>query len=435
MKNCADVTAMSLTNMVAAIAEGEMSPSAIAASCVTRIEACEPDVRAWEHIDVESICAKAASADKSAAKGDLHGMLIGIKDVIDTHDMPTGYGSKFYEGFQPAAPAACVSRLLEAGAIIAGKTVTTEFASVAPAVTRNPHNFDHTPGGSSSGSAAAVAAGMVPVALGTQTAGSVVRPAAYCGVVGYKPSFGLIDRTGVKTLAQSFDTVGTFAHSVADVALVTSILAARPALRTPVLDRKARVGVFLPPWRHLGASYVFEVVEHVGAVLRDAGESVADVAVIDGFEMLLDAQEAVMDWDMTQALSYELDHGADRLHPVTREALTKRRERASPERVAYGKVHIEHTLACLSQALQSIDALLVPSAPGEAPAGHHATGSSDFNRGWTCLGVPCLTIPVGTGPTGLPLGVQIIAARGADATLLAVASRVEAALREQRFRV
>ncbi|MEK1929857.1 MAG: amidase [Pararhizobium sp.] len=305
MKHSRQHRTVPLSGIAASIAGGHTTPSAIVEDCLTRIQRSESSVLAWKFVDPH-IRRHAALLDDSGPVGPLHGIPIGVKDVFDTSDMPTTYGSSFYEGHQPASDAAAVSILRDAGALIVGKTVTTEFASVAPPVTRNPRNLDHTPGGSSSGSAAAVAADMVPVALGTQTAGSVIRPAAYCGVVGYKPTFGLVDRTGVKTLAQSFDTVGVFSRNVSDVALVTSVLANRPTLRNLSTPANLRFGLFLPPWLHLGQPCAGDIVLHTGALLRNAGYSVAAVSQIKGFDILLGAQEAVMDWDMRHALFLNL---------------------------------------------------------------------------------------------------------------------------------
>ena len=430
MTACADTALPTATELLAALATGETSPQEVTRLCLARISRLESEIRAWKTLDPEAALAQAEVLEAAPVAGPLHGIPVGIKDVIDTFDLPTGYGSDFYEGFRPAWDAGCVARLRRAGAVILGKTVTTEFASVAPPVTRNPHNTAHTPGGSSSGSAAAVAAGMVPVALGTQTAGSVIRPAAYCGVVGYKPGFGLIERCGVKTLAQSFDTVGTFARSVADVALVTSVLAGRPALGA-LTAQKPKAALFLPPWAAGGEPGAIAVVRHAAALLSEGDASAPiEIAEIAGFDGLLQAQEQVMDWDMTEALSFELDTGEEKLHPVTVAALRQRRARSRVEALDQGRAHLAATKAALLAQMDQagVDLLLVPAAPGEAPEGHHSTGSSDFNRGWTSLGVPCLVLPAGRGPRGLPLGVQLIARPGADAALLEGALWLEARL-------
>jgi len=226
-----DPLTLSARDAAREIAAGRLSAEALVAACLERIAAREPVVGAWHHLDRAAALAAARCCDTSAPSGPLHGIPIAVKDLIDTVDMPTGYGSAIYEGHRPAADAACVALARAAGAIVLGKTVTTEFACFTAGKTANPHNAAHTPGGSSSGSAAAVGDGMVPLALGTQTAGSVIRPAAYCGVVGFKPSFGVIPRAGVKPLADSLDTIGTMARNVADAAFFAGILGGRPGLR------------------------------------------------------------------------------------------------------------------------------------------------------------------------------------------------------------
>src|SRR6266478_6832973 len=224
---------LSLSARVAAqeIAAGRLAAEALVTACLDRIAARESVVGAWHHLDPDAALAAARQRDAEPPRGPLHGIPIAVKDLIDTAETPTGYGSPIYEGHRPAADAACVALARAAGAVALGKTVTTEFACFTAGKTANPHNPAHTPGGSSSGSAAAVADGMAPLALGTQTAGSVIRPAAYCGVVGYKPSFGLINRAGVKPLADSLDTVGVFARTVEDAAFFAGVLSERPALR------------------------------------------------------------------------------------------------------------------------------------------------------------------------------------------------------------
>jgi Asp-tRNA(Asn)/Glu-tRNA(Gln) amidotransferase A subunit family amidase len=429
-----DPTALGLVALVDAMAEGRLRPSKAIEAFIARIEALEPTIQAFAHFDAGQLREAARMRDGQPPEGCLYGAPVGIKDVFDTADMPTAYGSDFYADFRPMADAAAVCRLKEAGALIAGKTVTTEFASVAPPKTRNPHHPDFTPGGSSSGSAAAVAARMVPAALGTQTAGSVVRPAAYCGVVGYKPSFALLDRTGMKTLAQSFDTVGIFTRSVADAALVLGALGPRPSLAVPDEARDVRIGLYLPPWCALGEACASDVVRHAGTLLREAGFDIADIPALEGFDRLLEDQQAIMDWDMVQALSFELDHGGERLHPVTREALTVRRQRMSAEKYDAAWAHLDEVGAVLARCFETVDVLLVPSAPGEAPRGHANTGSSEFNRGWTSLRVPCINLPAGFGPNGMPLGVQLVGPRWRDDVLLAAAAQVERALAGHPYR-
>ncbi|HEV8680968.1 MAG TPA: amidase, partial [Stellaceae bacterium] len=287
-----DALALSARDAAQEIAAGRLSAEALVTACLDRIAACEPVVGAWHHLDPNAALAAARRCDGSAPSGPLHGVPIAVKDLIDTADMPTGYGSTIYEGHRPSADAACVALARAAGAIVLGKTVTTEFACFTAGKTANPHNPAHTPGGSSSGSAAAVADFMVPLAFGTQTAGSIIRPAAYCGVVGYKPSFGMIPRAGVKPLADSLDTVGTMARNVADAAFFAAILGGRPVLRHLAMpEAPPRFGFYRTPMWEAAEPSTAAALDHTREVLRHAGASVAEIAVPPEHRGLTAAQE------------------------------------------------------------------------------------------------------------------------------------------------
>src|SRR5215216_600925 len=249
-----DPLSLSAREAAQQIAARRLSAEALVAACLDRIAAREAAVGAWHHLDREAALEAARQRDREAPRGPLHGLPIAVKDLIDTADMPTGYGSPIYQGHRPAADAACVALARSAGAVVLGKTVTTEFACFTPGKTANPHNLAHTPGGSSSGSAAAVAESMAPLAFGTQTAGSVIRPAAFCGIVGYKPSFGTIPRAGVKMLCDSLDTVGTMARNVADAAFFAGVIAGRPELRDVApSEAPPRFGLYRTPmWDEAG---------------------------------------------------------------------------------------------------------------------------------------------------------------------------------------
>ena len=400
---------------------------ALTEACLARIEEREDAVRAWQHLEPEAALAQADARDAAADRsGALHGVPIGIKDIIDTADAPTTCGSPIYEGHRPDADAACVTRLREAGAVILGKTVTTEFATFKPPKTRNPHNADQTPGGSSSGSAAAVACGMVPAALGSQTAGSVIRPAAFCGVVGFKPSFGAIDLAGVKTLAPSLDTLGTFARTIDGAALVARTIAKADG---PLGDADA--GDLAPPAIALCRAREWgEAEAATHAALDDAltrfaaaGAATARFDMAPPFADLVDIQQALMIGEMAQALSDEHQNHADLLSPGLRAALD--------EGAAYRPGQLEEARDAAQdrrdredELFAGSDVLLAPSAAGEAPTAE-TTGIPMFNRAWTALHVPCITLPVATGPNGLPIGIQMIARRGDDARLIAWARWAE----------
>src|SRR6266568_5559241 len=269
-------------------------------------------VGAWHHLDRDAALTAARHCDRSAPSGPLHGIPIAVKDLIDTVDMPTGYGSPIYRDHRPAADASCVALARAAGAVVLGKTVTTEFAAFTPGKTANPRNPAHTPGGSSSGSAAAVAAGMVPLALGTQTAGSVIRPAAYCGVVGFKPSFGVIPRAGVKPLADSLDTIGTIARNVGDAAFLAGILGGRPGLREVAMAAAPpRFGLYRTPMWEEREPTTEAALDHARAALERAGAQIAEIAVPPEHRGLSAAQETVMGFELVRGLAYErLQHSA-----------------------------------------------------------------------------------------------------------------------------
>jgi Asp-tRNA(Asn)/Glu-tRNA(Gln) amidotransferase A subunit family amidase len=385
-------------------------------ACLAAIEARERELHAWETVDPEFARRQAHEANK----GPLYGMTLGVKDIFDTADLPTAYGSPIYAGHRPAWDAACVAAARAAGAIVLGKTVTTEFATMVPARTVHPLDPRRTPGGSSSGSAAAVAAGMVRFAFGTQTVGSTIRPAAYCGVVGYKPSYGLISRSGMKMGAESLDTVGIIARSVEDAALLVSASAMRPELAHVGVIEKPRLAVCTSPnWRHMsreGARAFERVVDQLEQ--QGARMSVLDLPPV--FDKLDAAAADILGYEMARGLAHEFAHHRSRIHPMLRERVESG--------AALPLSRYEQALACAAECrgwlaghLKKIDAIVTPSATGEAPLGLESTGNTAMNRLWTLLHGPCITVPAGAGPNGMPLGVQLVALPRADAHLLAVA--------------
>ena len=408
------------------IASCELTSVALVESCLERIAAREREVQAWEFIDTEMALTQARALDRETERGTprgpLHGVPFGIKDVIDTADMPTQYNSPIYRGYRPRWDAACVAQLREAGCVILGKTVTTEFANNHPSRTRNPRNPAHTPGGSSSGSAAAVADCMVPLALGTQTGGSTIRPAAYCGAVGCKPSFGSINRAGLKFVAESLDTIGVFARAAADAALAIHVLSGRP-LSGGTGRRAPHIGLCRTCWKEADEA-TRGAIEHAAAAAAKAGARVTDFEMPAGSERLYDEHGIVMHYEAARALGWEYRHHADQISPSLRPRLEEGRQFS---REAYDAAR-ELARDCrlrFADAMRDVDFLLTPGAPGEAPEGYATTGSSLFNRVWTLLGVPCVTLPHGTGPRGLPLGVQLIGRYDADMDLLAWAEWME----------
>jgi Asp-tRNA(Asn)/Glu-tRNA(Gln) amidotransferase A subunit family amidase len=410
------------------IAERRLTAEALVRSYLDRIEARESVVGAWQYLDRDQALAEARQRDGEAPRGPLHGIPIAVKDLINTRDMPTAYGSPIYRGHRPAADASCVALARAAGAVVLGKTVTTEFATFTPGKTVNPHNPAHTPGGSSSGSAAAVADGMVPLGFGTQTAGSVIRPASFCGVVGYKPSFGLINRAGVKPLSDSLDTVGVYARTVDDAAFFAGVLTERPALRHLALpDQAPRFGLYRTPMWAEAEPAAAAALDAARAALERAGAPVEELAIAPEHEGLTDAQDKIMGFEMCRALADERIRHSAELSPRLAQQLDAGMAVGAEEYDA-ARALAATARADLARFFGGWDAILTPAAPGEAPAGLGYTGNPVFNRMWTLLGTPCATLPARWGGGGLPTGVQLVGRIGDDARLMACAAFLERAL-------
>ena len=407
-----------------AVARGAISAEELVRACIDRIRAREPEVHAFEFIDPEHALAEARARDNERTKGPLHGVPIGAKDIIDTADMPTGWGSSIYAGRRAPWDAGCIALARRAGAVILGKTVTTEFAYRRPGNTRNPRNLAHTPGGSSMGSAAAVADDMLPLAFGSQTAGSIIRPSSYCGVIGYKASFGDIDLEGVMALAPTLDSLGFMVRELEDIPLMRSVLAgdeAKPTAR-PHHD-PPRIGLVRTHHWEEAEPASRDALEAAADALASAGAPVDEPRSPDEFERLAQVQPRIMAYDAARARAFEATVHRDRVSEAF--AALADRGRAIP----YAEYREDQDLAArcrrrLADVFESYDVLLAPSAPGEAPAGHDNTGDPVFNRMWTVLHAPLITLPVAAGPQGLPVGVQLIGRFGADNRLVADAAWV-----------
>ena len=419
---------LSATSAARKLAAREITAQALLADCIARIAEREPEVHAWTFLDTEAAMRRARALDSQASAGLLHGLPIAVKDLFDTFDMPSSYGSPIYAGHRPAWDAACVAVARAAGAIVAGKTVTTEFATFHPGPTCNPRNLQHTPGGSSSGSAAAIADWMVPLAFGTQTAGSIVRPAAYCGVVGYKPTYGMVTRVGVKMISDMLDTVGALARSVPDVALFVAALAGRRELlidqSTPDVPRIGLCRTY--EWNRAQPETV-AVFEDAGKQLRAAGANVRDVTLPPPFAGLAEAQTSIMVFEVAKSLAYEnLAHRKQLSADMTK--MIDAGLAVSPQQYDAARSLTRACRAMLPQIFSQFDVLLAPSTAGEAPEGIAATGDPLFNRIWTLLHVPVVHVPVANGPHGLPVGVTIAGAVGDDRTTLRAADWIHARL-------
>lgn len=405
------------------LARRELSAVDMVRACLARIELRDGEVHAFQCVAAEAALAHARSLDSGAVRGLLHGLPLGIKDIFDAVGMPATYGSPIYAQHFPVADAAVVALCKAAGGIALGKTVTTEFAAFEPGPTRNPHRLDHTPGGSSSGSAAAVAAHMVPLALGTQTAGSIIRPAAFCGVVGYKPSVGRVPRVGLRGLTESFDSVGGFGRSVRDVGLLGAVLLGDKRLAElpdSMADAQPRIGFCHTDLWVVADDSTRDAWALAVRVLDRAGVATDQVELPDACAPLCELQQAVLAFEAARNLADErLRHPnqiSARLQMLLDEgvAIDGARHAANLARVDLARREIE---VCF----EDVDALLAPSTIGEAPLGLESTGDPVFCRYWSLLGLPCVHLPFTRGVTGLPVGLQLIGRHGDDRRLLALA--------------
>ncbi len=414
---------------------GALRATDVADAFLERVDAREAEIGAWTHLERGSVKEQAKILDRAHAAGEpcgpLFGLPVGIKDIIDTADMPTGNGTPLDAGRQPERDAAIVQRLRQAGAVVMGKTVTTELASMHPRGTRNPFDATRTPGGSSSGSAAAVATDMAPLAIGTQTGGSVIRPASFCGVVGFKPTFGLIPRTGVLMQAAPLDTIGVFAHTIEDAALLVdaiaghdpedpdSLQAAPPNLldaaraEPPAAARLAFVKT--PAW-----DIAEEATRKGFAGLVEAlGNACEEVALPPLFDEAAGAARTIQLVGIARHYRRYLEKGADQLSATMRGAIQDGLKIAAVDYLT--ALDLQKSLVAeLEPIFNAYDAIVTPAAPGEAPA-IETTGNPVFNALWTLCGVPAITLPLLTGPNGLPVGVQLVGRRGEDARLLQTA--------------
>jgi Asp-tRNA(Asn)/Glu-tRNA(Gln) amidotransferase A subunit family amidase len=407
---------LSLASLAARIDHGELTPADALHLQRDAIAAREDEIGAFATLD------QAAPAE---SRGPLRGIAVGLKDIIETADMPTELGSPIYAGWRPKADAPVVAALKRAGATIIGKTTTTPFAFMDPTATRNPHNLAHTPGGSSAGSAAAVGAGMIPLALGTQTGGSVIRPASFNGVAAIKPSFRVLPTVGVKCGSWTLDTLGLFAASVSDLALALSAMTGRK------VDAAAPQGLRLAvmPQAYAGPRDPESdaALEKAARAAESAGARLIREAEPGEFAHAWEAQSIIQDFETRVSLSWEYDHHRDMLPPFLRTHIEAAASIPIEEYdEARRKAH--RARGVLGNLFKGFDAILTLSAPGPAPSGYASTGASTFNRLWTLMGNPCVNVPGHWSAAGLPVGVQVIAPYGRDASALAAARFVEASL-------
>ncbi len=414
---------LSVLDLVLQIETGTLTPRAVVDLCAGAIAEREASIGAFVALDLEAARERA----DAFASLPLRGLPVGIKDIYDTADFPTEYGSPIYAGHQPKADAAMVALVRRAGGVVIGKTVTTEFASLEPARTRNPRNLAHTPGGSSSGSAAAVAAGMVPIALGSQTGGSVIRPAAYCGVAGFKPSFRLMPTVGMKCFSWSLDTVGVFAAGVADVAFAAAAISGRDLRVDRAKPSAPRIALVRTPFWPEASADMQAALARAAQAAAAAGAQVRELDLPPLFEAATQAHGTIQDHEAYRALADEIDRHRDRLGPILREQLVNAAT-ISPEAYDDARRLARQARRAFVELMSETDVILTPSAPGAAPHGLGSTGKPTFNRLWTLLGAPCVNVPGLFDSAGLPLGIQIVGRFARDRLALEAAAFLQRAL-------
>ena len=440
--DAASLAGLSAVDAARLIREGLLSSEELVQSCLARCRVVDAQIEAWAFLDEDFALSQARAADawkrEGRPIGALHGIPVGIKDIIDTADYPTECGTVVHKGRTPLRDAALVSMLRQAGAVIMGKTVTSELATYTPGKTRNPHNPDHTPGGSSSGSAAAVAAGMVPLSVGTQTNGSVIRPAAYCGVYGFKPTYGLIPRHGILKQSPALDQVGVFARTIDDIALVCEQIAgfheADPATRPRARIPFCAVAAEEPPITPMigfvkGPAWdraTDETKQACAELVEHLGERIEEVELISTSVETLEWHRTIMEAEIAANYVYEWEKGRRRLSKSLRGQIERGRKiTAFDYQQALARIPL--LVESLAELFYSrYDALLTPSAAGTAPAGLDSTGDPAFCTLWTLCGMPALNLPLMKGANGLPLGVQLVGPRDGDARLLRTARWIAA---------
>lgn len=418
-----ELALMSALDAAAQLRAGALSARDYAQALLERVHQREHEVLAWTYLDEEQLLCQADAADKAlasgASPGPLHGIPVGVKDIIDTGDMPTENGTVLHQGRRPRDDAAVVSRVREAGGLIMGKTVTTELATYAPGKTRNPHDAAHTPGGSSSGSAAAVAAGMVPLALGTQTNGSVIRPASFCGVVGYKPTATWLPRTGVLQQSPVFDQIGVFARSVDDAALLVQCIAGRELADPggPIPAVAPSFGfVRTPMWERVAPDAQAAFM----SLMKTLGPAIAQAQLPADAADVYDLHRTLMEADIANSFFAEYERGRDRLSESLRGQIERGRV-VTPAEYQSALDRRDEIAQEFDGMLQFFDAILTPAALGTAPSGLASTGDPIMCTLWTFTGQPAITLPLLKGANGLPIGVQLVGRRDGDAALLRAA--------------
>ena len=413
-----DPADLSARDAAKAVVAGSLKAEALAEAYLDRAAAIEPGLRSFVYLDPALVRAQARAVDKAKTRRALAGVPVGVKDIIDTKDMPTECNSAIYVGRRPETDADCVAAVRAASGIVFGKTVTTEFAGTRPGPAANPYNFAHTPGGSSSGSAAAVAAGLVPFAFGTQTGGSVIRPASFSGCVGFKATRESLSLKGVHPLAAELDTLGFYARTPDDALLFHTVLAGEKDTKPKISGRPRLAVVRTSAWSKVERASE-DLLEDAARRLSPHAETIEQVELPAACERGFDAQNVLISAGIARAFDDLAKRHRDLLSVALLDAVETGRGH-SPARIAEAMETRVAAIAAIDRFFADYDAVLTPAAPGEAPKGLHWTGNPDFNRLWTFLGTPAVSLPVGLGPNGLPVGLQLVGPRGGDRALLAL---------------
>jgi Asp-tRNA(Asn)/Glu-tRNA(Gln) amidotransferase A subunit family amidase len=423
----AGLNLLTATELSAKLEEKQTTSVAIVEDCLDRIASREPDIRGWAYLDPEAALRQARACDAHPRRSRLHGIPIGIKDIFDTYDMPTAYGSTIYKDFRPTMDTALVGLMRRAGMVILGKCRTTEFASPVPAGVRNPHDFTRSPGVSSSGSAAAVADYMVPLALGSQTGGSTILPAAFCGVVGYKASLTGLDRGGVRHLRPTLDTMGLFARGIADIAMLRSVLTGVEPARPARDIRGARIGVCRTMnWAEAQPESV-HALESAARSLAAAGAKIHDVEMPAVFAGINQSFNIISGVEASRAMALEARDHFSTLNYWIKDALTAA-NRVDQTQFDRSQLHVVQCQQAMAEVFKGCDAIITPSTCGEAIADVVSVSNSAFNRIWTLLHVPCVTIPAFEGPNGMPVGLQVVGPIGDDDRMIALSQGIADAM-------
>jgi Asp-tRNA(Asn)/Glu-tRNA(Gln) amidotransferase A subunit family amidase len=418
---------LTATEIVAAVKSGKATCEAVTRACLDRIAARDAQVQAWQYLDPDRAIAEARARDKSDKSGTLIGVPFNVKDIIETHDMPTEYGSPIYKGFRPRADASCVALSRKAGAVLLGKAVTTEFANFHPSRTHNPLDLARTPGGSSAGSAASVADFMAALSVGSQTSGSTVRPASFCGVYGYRPTYGDLRCAGMMEAAGSLDTVGLIARSIEDIALYRDVLLGAPPVA--IADRPApRIGFCRTHLWELLEPSTQQLFEDAAKKLARAGAHVADVGLPADFTGVPDAHRLVSGFEFARNFTWEIEHHWEKISTTLRNGRLTDGLNCSYEAYLEARNLAERCRAQIGPIQENYDVLLTACATGEAPLGLATTGIAKLALIWTTVHVPAVSVPVFKGPAGMPIGAYVVGKRNRDRDMFAHARWIQRAL-------